>query len=379
MNDFNLENTGAFIKFLRKEKNLTMEQVAKYLGVSKPAVSQWEKGEGIKIENLYVLSRLFGVSVDELFNAKRNDESNFEVFKRNFDLSLYDFDEDNFSNRLAKEYYSRLKLIKERFFELINIWVNGELNDNLKEELNFLKQYFDIDNRYLSYLKNNKYIYIDYFDEKDVIEVIKNKLDDCLENSEENLNWELEKIFSIKKEWMKTDIICNSNNCDLLEKLLMVMNKPQKDTLLALTIKNESDRIKNDISYDYKSITKRNRTLDELIEQSPYLKIMFNNGCNIMKQSRHDSYLDEEDMDYLEGELIFEKETISLDSKENPYLVYSDEYLVNSLLHWKEYTYEKYESFVDGRRTEFYKALVNFKEDEPLKYYEALKKYYEGY
>lgn len=178
---------------------------------------------------------------------------------------------------------------------------------------------------------------------------------------------------------MKTDIICNSNNCDLLEKLLMVMNEPQKDTLLALTLKNESDRIKKNISYDYKSITKRNRTLNELIEKSPYLKIMLNNGCNIMKQSTHDSYLDEEDMDYLEGELIYEKETISLDSNENPYLVNSDVNLVGSLLYWKKYTREEYKSFVDVGRTEYYKALVNFKEDEPLKYYEALKEYYGGY
>lgn len=113
MNNFNLENTGTFIKFLRKEYNLTIAQVAKYIGVSKPAVSQWENGKGIRLEYLYALSRLFGVSVDELFNAKRNEESNFEVFKRNFDLFLYDFDEYNVSNRLAKEYYSKLKLIKE--------------------------------------------------------------------------------------------------------------------------------------------------------------------------------------------------------------------------------------------------------------------------
>lgn len=358
MNNFNYEKTGEFIKFLRKEKSLKIEQVAKYLGVSKPAVSQWENGKGIRLEYLYALSRLFGVNVDELYNAKRNEESNFEVFKRNYDLSIYDFDEDNVNNRLVKEYYSKLKLIKERFFELINISVNNELNDSLKEELNFLKQYFDIDNRYLSYLKNNSSIYIDIFDVKDVIEIINNKLANCLGDSKENLNWELEKIFSIKEECMKKDIICNSNNFDLLEKLLMVMNEPQKDNLLEITLKKDK--------------------LNEMIEQSPYLKIMLNNGCNIMKQSTHDSYLNEEDIDYLEGEVIYEKETISLDSKENPYLVYSDVNSVGSLLYWKKYSYEEYKSFIDLRRTEFYKALVNFKEEEPLKYYEALKKYYGG-
>lgn len=52
--------------------------------------------------------------------------------------------------------------------------------------------------------------------------------------------------------------------------------------------------------------------------------------------------------------------------------------LVGSLQYWKMYSYEQYQSFIDKRTTDYYKALVNFKEDDPSKYYEALKKYYRG-
>ena len=36
--------TGEVIRNLRKEKNLTQEQMAEMLGVSAPAVNKWENG-----------------------------------------------------------------------------------------------------------------------------------------------------------------------------------------------------------------------------------------------------------------------------------------------------------------------------------------------
>ena len=38
---------GAFLKALRKEKNLTQEQAAEQLGVSNRTVSRWETGDSI--------------------------------------------------------------------------------------------------------------------------------------------------------------------------------------------------------------------------------------------------------------------------------------------------------------------------------------------
>ena len=40
------EKVGRFIAALRKEKNLTQEQLAEKLGISNKTVSRWEQGKG---------------------------------------------------------------------------------------------------------------------------------------------------------------------------------------------------------------------------------------------------------------------------------------------------------------------------------------------
>ena len=58
---------GTFIASKRKEKGLTQEELASYLGVSKPAVSKWESGQSYPdILMLPVLASFFNTSVDEL-------------------------------------------------------------------------------------------------------------------------------------------------------------------------------------------------------------------------------------------------------------------------------------------------------------------------
>ena len=55
------------IKRLRKNKDVTQEQIAEMLGVSVTAVSKWERGETYPdITMLFPLARYFGVSLDEL-------------------------------------------------------------------------------------------------------------------------------------------------------------------------------------------------------------------------------------------------------------------------------------------------------------------------
>ncbi len=58
---------GERIKAYRKEKGLSQEQMAEALNVSRQAITKWESGKGLPdIENLIVLSRTFGVSLDEM-------------------------------------------------------------------------------------------------------------------------------------------------------------------------------------------------------------------------------------------------------------------------------------------------------------------------
>ncbi|MBR5260245.1 MAG: helix-turn-helix transcriptional regulator, partial [Eggerthellaceae bacterium] len=58
---------GTKIKELRTERGLSQERMAEQLCVSRQAVTKWETGAGAPdVENLIAISRLFGVSTDEL-------------------------------------------------------------------------------------------------------------------------------------------------------------------------------------------------------------------------------------------------------------------------------------------------------------------------
>ncbi len=54
---------------LRAHKNLTQEQLAEQLYVSRTAISKWESGKGYpNIESLKCISKFFSVTVDELIS-----------------------------------------------------------------------------------------------------------------------------------------------------------------------------------------------------------------------------------------------------------------------------------------------------------------------
>lgn len=59
---------------LRKSAGLSQEELAEKLGVSRQAVSKWESGAALpELAKLGELSRIFGVSVDELLDLERAD------------------------------------------------------------------------------------------------------------------------------------------------------------------------------------------------------------------------------------------------------------------------------------------------------------------
>ena len=56
---------------LRKQKNLTQEQLAEQLYVSRTAISKWESGRGYPgIDSLKEVSKYFNVSLDELLSSE---------------------------------------------------------------------------------------------------------------------------------------------------------------------------------------------------------------------------------------------------------------------------------------------------------------------
>lgn len=63
-------NIGKRIHEIRQKKNITQEQFAKDLAISRQAVSKWESNKAIPdIENLMYISNLYDVSLDELIKG----------------------------------------------------------------------------------------------------------------------------------------------------------------------------------------------------------------------------------------------------------------------------------------------------------------------
>ena len=61
------ETMGQIIRRLRKEKNLTQEELAIQLNVTNQAVSKWENGDCMPdISQIVPLSNVFGVTTDVL-------------------------------------------------------------------------------------------------------------------------------------------------------------------------------------------------------------------------------------------------------------------------------------------------------------------------
>ncbi len=59
------------LQALRKQKQLTQEELAQELFVSRTAISKWESGRGMpSIDSLKEISRLFEISIDDLLSSE---------------------------------------------------------------------------------------------------------------------------------------------------------------------------------------------------------------------------------------------------------------------------------------------------------------------
>ena len=64
------------LRTARKDKNLSQEQLAELLGVSRQAISKWELGEGYpEVEKLAQLAQILGVTLDYLLLDRQSAET----------------------------------------------------------------------------------------------------------------------------------------------------------------------------------------------------------------------------------------------------------------------------------------------------------------
>ncbi|NMS90714.1 helix-turn-helix transcriptional regulator [Clostridioides difficile] len=86
-------NFGENLKRLRKERNLSQEQLSEMLNVSRQAISKWESNKTYPdIENLMLLRNIFNITLDNLLLDENKDkiESMIELSKLPTNSTNYD-------------------------------------------------------------------------------------------------------------------------------------------------------------------------------------------------------------------------------------------------------------------------------------------------
>ncbi len=74
-----MKKIGAFLAELRKEKNLTQDELGEQIGVTNKTVSRWENGNYLPpVEMLQILSKFYDVSINEILNGERINDCNYK-------------------------------------------------------------------------------------------------------------------------------------------------------------------------------------------------------------------------------------------------------------------------------------------------------------
>lgn len=111
------------LQLLRKQNNMTQEQLAEKLYVSRTAVSKWESGKGYpNIESLKSISRLFSVTIDDLLSGE-------ELISLAADENLANI------NKFYTLIYAILDLMMLVFFVSSTLWTGEGRHDSYGESV----------------------------------------------------------------------------------------------------------------------------------------------------------------------------------------------------------------------------------------------------
>ena len=239
------------LKMLRKENNLTQEELAEKLNVSRQAITKWESGDGTPdIENLRQISILFNTTIDDLVKEDKN------VIVENNEKYTY-------IEELEIDHTKHFDIHISKIYEL-NIMPNAEekvkieLVSNEEENLekNFKVKFDDLYNKLDIDIKGkcqNKDIVINmYFPEKYINDIEFNSKIKTLNIS----NFDLKKIeFDGELKYLKVrkskgKIVLNTTKCDI------EANYDKFDGTLEVNIVNSTARVEIPKGTEYKTILK---------------------------------------------------------------------------------------------------------------------------
>ena len=112
----NQEKIGLFISTLRKEKNMTQQDLANTLGVTDRAISNWENGRRMPDYSIIMnLCNILEISLNELFNGQKITNDFEEVADKNLLIAL----ENSAFTLKDKIKYYKSKWLKDHTFKII--------------------------------------------------------------------------------------------------------------------------------------------------------------------------------------------------------------------------------------------------------------------
>lgn len=142
-------NLAENLKKIRKENNLSQEQLAEKLGVSRQSVSKWEAGQAYpEMDKVLQICKLFNLNMDELFNQDVKEINEVKESKANVNKYIDDFLDfitktiDMFSSLRFKE---RIKCLFEQvvltcIFGVVFLFVGAVLINFVRGILRFLPE-----------------------------------------------------------------------------------------------------------------------------------------------------------------------------------------------------------------------------------------------
>ena len=120
-------NLSSNLKKIRKENNLSQEDLAEKLGVSRQSVSKWESNQAYpEMDKVIQLCKMFNLNIDELLNQDINDKKDSETRKNKFNNQV-----DSFLNFITKtvnmfsamKFKSIIKCLFEQLFLILVFYI----------------------------------------------------------------------------------------------------------------------------------------------------------------------------------------------------------------------------------------------------------------
>ncbi len=283
------EKIGNYLKELRlskkredsksfTQKDLTDEFLNRNQQIiSENSISDWESGSTLpSIENLELLSQIYGKTIDEILDGEDRKDVNYEeIYLLSKPSWGSEFDDKADLYQIRNE---KIRLITNRFRELIKIRIKRSLTANEEDEFRYL-----FENYYHVYhFTGDEYLFF----KKTIAETLIN-----LKNkTEEEKYWEIQKLY-IEEDILNFSFRNDVNdlyNTPILQDRFKDIDDWQKDMLLAMfqTIEPHDARLEqigafyvnqyekeHGVKYNHDSIVKKE--IKELLERGACINKLF--------------------------------------------------------------------------------------------------------